>query len=106
MSHALRALVLATGVVVAAVAFVFVGFVALVWGCSGSETRGLCAGQPGLVAVVEWPVFTGAVLAPLAGGIAGFVRRDAYWPAVGVLLAFLLAIIEVALTTGQTMLTG
>ena len=106
MSRALRALVLATGAVVAAVAFVFVGFVALVWGCSGSETHGLCAGHAGLVAVVEWPTFTGAVLAPLAGGIAGFVRRDAYWLGVGVLLAFLLAVIEVAVTTGQTMLTG
>ncbi len=106
MSRTLRVLALVTGLAVAAVACVFVGFVALLWGCSGAEIRGLCAGHANLVAVVEWPVFTGAVLAPLAGGIAGFVRRDGYWLGLGVLLAFLLAFIEIALTTGQTMLTG
>jgi hypothetical protein len=106
MGAALRGLILATGVVVAALAFAFVGFVALLWGCGGSETHGLCAGHAGLIPWLEWPVFVGAVLAPLAGGIAGFVRRDGYPLGLGVLLAILLALVELALTSGQTMLSG
>jgi hypothetical protein len=98
----LRALNLVGGLAVAAAAFVCVGFIAAVMGCMGEETQGLCAGSAWLVPVLEWPIFVVSVLAPLAGGIAAFVTRRPRWLVLGVALAALMFLLEIAISTGQS----
>jgi hypothetical protein len=102
LSTTLRWLSVACGLAVAAAAFVVVGWIAVLAGCAGSESRGLCATHPGLVPATEWAIFLTAVLAPLGGGIATFVAQRARWLGTGVAIAVLMFASEVAVTKGQT----
>jgi hypothetical protein len=99
---ALRALNLAAGTLVALTAFVVVGLYAALESCAGGETHGLCAGHPGLVPVLEWPIFVVAVLAPFAGGIAAFVQRRPRWLALGAGIAVVMFGLIALVSTGQT----
>ncbi len=98
----LRGLSVLAGVAVSALAFVVVGVYAVWLNCEGSETRGLCAGHAGLVPVLEWPSFVIAVLAPLAGGIAGCVRTQPRWLALGVVIAVAMLGLMSLVAIGQT----
>jgi hypothetical protein len=98
----LRALYLVAGLAIACIAFVIVGFWAALLGCVGEETRGLCVDTAWLVPVLEWPIFVGAVVAPLAGGIASYVRRDGVWLIFGVLATILMGGLMAVVSTGQT----
>ena len=98
----LRGLNLVGGLVFSGLAFVVVGLTAGLAACLGEETSGLCAGNAWLVPVLEWPIFVVAVLAPLAGGIAAFVRRRPRWLAVGVGLAVVMFILMLAISNGQS----
>jgi len=102
----LRALNLLAGFAVAFIAFVLVGAWAAFLGCVGEETHGLCANSAWLVPVLEWPIFVISVLAPLAGGIASYVKRHPYWLCVGVLTAIVMGFLMAAVSTGQTGLLG
>ena len=98
----LRALNLVGGLVVSALAFVVVALTAALADCLGDETTGLCAGNAGLVPVLEWPIFVVAILAPLAGGIAAFVTRRPRWLALGVSLAVVMFALMLAVSQGQS----
>ena len=98
----LRALNLVGGFVFSACAFVVVGMMAALAACLGGETSGLCAGNAGLVPVLEWPIFVVAVIAPLAGGIAAFATRRPRWLAVGVGLAAVMFYAMLVVSHGQT----
>ena len=99
---ALRALSLVGGLVFSALAFVVVGLIAALAACLGGETSGLCAGNAGLVPVLEWPIFVVAVLAPLAGGIAAFATRRPRWLALGAGVAVVMFCLMLAVSAGQT----
>ena len=98
----LRALNVVGGAIVAFVAFVVVGLYAALQGCQGEETTGLCVNHAGLVPVLEWPLFVVAVIAPLAGGIAGGLTRRPRWLAVGVAVAVGMFALLGLVSTGQT----
>ena len=102
----LRALNIVGGVAVAGFAFVCVGLLAAVMGCTGQETTGLCVHSGWLVPVLEWPIFVVSVLAPLAGGIAAYVTRRPRWLATGTLAAALMFALMLAVSTGQSGLLG
>ncbi len=97
-----RALNVVAGTIVAFVAFVVVGLYGALLGCEGEETRGLCAGHAGLVPVLEWPIFALAVLAPFAGGIVAFVKRQPRWLLLGTAVAVLMLGLMALVSTGQT----
>lgn len=99
---AVRALNIVGGVAVAAVACVFVGLVAAFSGCVGNETSGICVDNAGLVPVLEWAIFLTAVIAPLAGGIVAFIRREALWLLAGTVTAGAMFYLMVELANGQT----
>lgn len=101
----LRALNVVAGAIVSFVAFVVVGLYAVAQGCEGDETHGLCADHAGLVPVLEWPIFVIAVLAPLAGGIAGCVTRRPRWLAAGVGVAIAMFGLISLVSLGQTQLS-
>jgi hypothetical protein len=103
---ALRALNLIGGFAVALVAFFVVGAWAALLGCVGEETRGLCVDNAWLVPVLEWPIFVIAVVAPLAGAVASFVKREPTWLFIGTLAAVLMGGAIAAVSTGQTGLMG
>ncbi len=98
----LRALYLVGGIAVAATAFVCVGFWAAMFGCYGVETDGLCVDAAWLVPVLEWPIFLLSVAAPLAGGIAGYVKRTAVWLCAGVATSVLMGYLIVLVSSSQT----
>ncbi|HUR83763.1 MAG TPA: hypothetical protein VMY78_00325 [Solirubrobacteraceae bacterium] len=98
----LRALYVVGGVLVAAAAFVLVGFWAAMFGCYGVETDGLCVSAEWLIPVLEWPIFLLSVAAPLAGGIAGYVRRTAVWLCAGVATSVLMGYLIVLVSATQT----
>jgi hypothetical protein len=98
----LRALYLVGGFAVACGAFFVVGFWAALLGCVGEETRGLCVHTAWLVPVLEWPIFVAAVVAPLAGGIASYLKRDPVWLTVGIMAAFVMGGLMALVSTGQT----
>ncbi|HEV2774263.1 MAG TPA: hypothetical protein VGV90_01605 [Solirubrobacteraceae bacterium] len=98
----LRALNVAGGAIMSFVALVVVGLYAAMQGCQGEETTGLCVTHAGLVPVLEWPIFVIAVVAPLAGGIAGCVTRRPRWLAAGVAVAVVMFALMGLVSTGQT----
>lgn len=98
----LRALNVVGGVIVSFVTFVVVGLYAAMQGCQGEEKIGLCVNHAGLVPVLEWPIFVIAVVAPLAGGIAGCVTRQPRWLAVGAAVAVVMFALIGLVSTGQT----
>ena len=98
----LRVLNIAGGAIMSFVAFVIVGLYAALQGCDGGETHGLCVNHAGLVPVLEWPIFVIAVLAPLAGGIAGCVMRRPRWLVVGVAVAVMMFALMSIVSTGQS----
>ena len=98
----LRALNVVGGAIVSFVALVVVGLYAALQGCQGEETTGLCVNHAGLVPVLEWPIFVIAVIAPLAGGIAGCVTRRPRWLAAGVAAAVVVFALMSLVSTGQT----
>src|SRR4051794_25403925 len=95
---ALRALNIVGGLITAAAALVCIGFYAVAAGCVGDETTGLSVQPPALVPVLEWAIVATGVGAPLAGGIAAYVRREPVWLLAGVLTAVAMgfAIFEVS----------
>jgi hypothetical protein len=97
-----RALNLVGGTIVAFFAFAIVGLYAALQSCEGGETQGLCVQHAGLVPVLEWPIFVLAVLAPFAGGIAAFVKRQPRWLALGAGVAVLMLGLIALVSTGQT----
>lgn len=103
---ALRALNLVAGFTVALAGFVVVGFYAALLGCVGEETHGLCVNSAWLVPWLEWPIVAAAVAAPLAGGIASFVKRDPVWLVLGVVTTFAMGGLMGIVSTGQTALLG
>jgi hypothetical protein len=88
------------------VAFVVVGFFAVFLGCVGGETTGLCVHHAGLVAWLEWPIVVTATVAPLAGAVASFVKRNPFWLIAGVTTAVLMGYAMQAVSAGQTGLMG
>lgn len=48
------------------------------------------------------PIFVTAVLAPLAGAIASFLRREPRWLCAGALTAAVMGAFMAAVSTGQT----
>jgi hypothetical protein len=102
VKSAVRALNIVGGVAVAAVAFVFVGLVAALSGCVGDESTGICVDHAGLVPVLEWAIFLTAVIAPLAGGIVAFIRREVLWLLAGTVTAGAMFYFMVELANGQT----
>jgi hypothetical protein len=102
----LRALSLVAGVASAAVAFVVVGFFAAFLGCVGEETTGLCVHHAGLVPWLEWLIVVTATVAPLAGAVASFVKRNPFWLIAGVTTAVLMGYAMQAVSAGQTGLLG
>jgi hypothetical protein len=102
----LRWLGLAAGVATAAGAFVVAGFVALACGCVGDETTGICAEHAAIVPPLEWVVFLTAVISPLAGGVATFVRRQGRWVAGGAAVACAMTWLMFDLARTQSGLLG
>jgi hypothetical protein len=98
----LRALNLAGGLVLAAVAFVVLGFVAAITICTGDETTGLCVHHAGLIPYVEWTTVGTAVLAPLAAGVVAFMRRQPAWLLVGAAVAGVLFLLLLQVVAGQS----
>ena len=98
----LRALNVVAGALMSFVAFLVVGLYAAMQGCQGEETTGLCVNHAGLVPVLEWPIFVIAVIAPLAGGIAGCVTRRPRWLAVGAGVSVVMCALIGLVSTGQS----
>ena len=84
------------------VALAVVGLHAAMQGCRGEETTGPCVSHAGFVPVLEWPIFVIAVIAPVAGGIAGCFTRRPRWLAVGAAVAVAMFAVMSLVSTGQT----